>query len=122
MIVTGFSRRPQENAMSTIRPTDIDSHAIDGATPLAGRAPPARREGASEAAQAPETERVTLSKDASNARLQTGSFEMPVDAKKVEEMRLAVAQGRSPFDPKRVADALLEETLARFAGQKPLQR
>jgi flagellar biosynthesis anti-sigma factor FlgM len=107
--------------MSTIRPTDLENTPLDNVAPLGGRPPPARREPLTEAKPQTETERVTLSSEVSASRTQAATFQVPVDEKKVQEMKIAMAEGRAPFDPKRVAAALLDETLARFPA-KPTDR
>lgn len=83
---------------------------INTSLPSVGSAPdPGRTRGPAAAPSRPEagnSERVDIS--SLSARLQeVGGGEAPVNAQKVAEIKLAIAEGRFQINPERIADGLL---------------
>lgn len=99
--------------MSTIRPQPIDSSPVDSTSPAIERAPPSRREISPASTSSTETDRVTIS-SALAPRPSSSASVVPVDNKKVEEVRRAIAEGRFPVDAKRVAESLLANSVDLF--------
>jgi negative regulator of flagellin synthesis FlgM len=91
-----------------IGPSGTDGLRIDGKTVGPERAPAVRTESASgPVAGPPGVERISLSSGA--PALPGQPLASPFDDRKVEELRRAIAEGRFPFDARRVANELISE-------------
>ena len=91
-----------------IGPSNSEGARVDG-WPVGGeRAAPARTGAGSEpVSPTPPVEKVSLS--GGREALLGASVGIPFDDAKVEALRRAIAEGRFPVDPKRVAERLLDE-------------
>ncbi len=103
-----------------IGPSNPEGARVDGRTVGVERAVPARPGAGSDPVSAiPAVEKVSLS--AGREVLVGAGAGIPFDEAKVEELRRAIAEGRFPVDPKRVAERLLDEARD-LLGLQPASR
>lgn len=91
-----------------IGPTQPDGLRVEGKPVGTERATSGRAGAASDPVAGPlQVDKVSLSPQSSRAAGAAG--EVPVDDRKVEEVRRAIAEGRFPVDARKVADRLLAD-------------